>query len=329
VSLSRPRPTELRTARLVLRPSTIPLLRAELAGNRALAEALGVVVPESWPPGEHNLNAVRYFLEHPELIADGWSDYYAIARETPGTPATLVCSIGYQGLPSAAGRVEVGYSVVPQWRGRGIATEAVSALVARAQAHGMSSVIGHARPDNAASIRVLTKSGFRPAPSTREGQLGFARALYHVRPSRPSELAEVNARYERIDFLPSAPDDIQLVAEHGGAIVGLGRLVRISPTLLELGGIWVAEHLRGDGVARAIVQALITASRDVDANRAGPASPPPDLACIPFARLALFYGSCGFATWDPDAAPEAIRKKLAFCERTYAEPVTLMLRSGR
>lgn len=325
MSPSRARPTELRTARLVLRPSTIPLLRAELAGNRALAEALGVAVPDSWPPGEHNLHAVRYFLEHPALIADGWSDYYAIAKATPGTPATLVCSIGYQGLPSAAGRVEVGYSVVPEWRGRGIATEAVSALVARAQEHGMSSVIGHARPDNAASIRVLTKSRFRPATSTRDGQLGFERPLYQIRRSRPSELAEINARYERIDFQPSTPADLQLVAEHGGAIAGLGRLVRLTPTLLELGGIWVAEHLRGDGVARAIVNALIAASRDASPS---PTSPP-DLACIPFARLAMFYGSCGFATWDPEQAPETIRKKLEFCERTYAEPVMLMLRRGK
>jgi RimJ/RimL family protein N-acetyltransferase len=326
VTSPRPRPTELRTARLVLRPSTLPLLRAELAGNDALATALGVVVPASWPPGEHNLHAVRYFLEHPELIADGWSDYYAIATATATTPATLVCSIGYQGLPSAAGRVEVGYSVVPEWRGRGIATEAVSALVARAQQYGLASVIGHARPDNAASIRVLTKSRFRPAPSTREGQLGFERPLYSVRRSRPSELAEINARYERIDFQPSKPDDVQLVAEHGGAISGLGRLVRITEGLLELGGIWVAEHLRGDGVARAIVLALIAASQEP--AQAAPGGRAPDLACIPFARLAMFYGSCGFATWDPDLAPPAIRKKLEFCERTYAEPVMLMHRPG-
>lgn len=319
MSPSRPRPTELHTARLVLRPSTLPLLRAELAGNRALAAALGVVVPDGWPPGEHNLHAVRYFLGHPELIADGWSDYYAIATATPTTPATLVCSIGYQGLPSAAGRVEVGYSVVESWRGRGIATEAVSALVARAQEHGMASVIGHARPDNAASIRVLTKSRFRPGLSTREGQLGFERLLFHIRPCRPSELAEVNARYERIDFQPSHPDYVQLVVDCGGAISGLGglgRLVPIAPELLELGGIWVAEHLRGDGVARALVNALIEAAGKKD------------LACIPFSRLALFYGSCGFATWDPAEAPELIRKKLAYCERTYAEPVSLMLRRG-
>ncbi len=110
--IARPRPQDLHTPRLILRPTTTALLRAELAGNRALATALAAVVPDGWPPGEHNLHAVRYFLENPGLLLEGWSDYYAITQAVPGTPATLVASIGFQGPPNRAGRVEVGYSVV-------------------------------------------------------------------------------------------------------------------------------------------------------------------------------------------------------------------------
>lgn len=289
------------------------LLRAELAGNKALAAALGVVVPEGWPPGQHTMEAVKYFIEHPELIEEGWSDYYAIAAATPATPATLVCSIGYQGLP-AGGRVEVGYSVVESWRRRGIATEAVSALVERARRYGMRSVIAHALPHNAASIAVLTKSRFRPATSTRPGELGFERLLYSVRRARPEELREINSIYSAIDFAASDRDALQLVADSGGSLVGLGRLVPVAPGLLELGGIWVADHFRGDGTARALVSALLEAA------------PGQALACLPFSKLELFYASFGFAAWAPKLAPQAIQNKLAFCERTYAEPVSLMLR---
>lgn len=312
------RAAELRTPRLILRPATVPLLRAELAGNRALAAALGAVVPDGWPPGQHTLDAVRFFLSNPHLLEEGWADYYVLAAATAHSPATLVCSIGYQGQP-AGGRVEVGYSVVESWRRRGIATEAVGALVDRAREHGMRAVLAHALPHNAASIAVLTKSKFRPATSTREGELGFERLLFQVRRAQPDERAEVSRLYAAIDFQPTPDDATQLVADSGGSLVGLGRLVPIpgAPDLLELGGIWVAEHLRGDGTARAIVGALVAAAADQP------------LACIPFAKLELFYASFGFAPWDPARAPLALRDKLAFCEATYDEPVSLMLRRPR
>jgi GNAT superfamily N-acetyltransferase len=248
-----------------------------------------------------------------------------IATATPTTPATLVCSIGYQGQP-AGERVEVGYSVVEAWRRRGIATEAVSALVERARQYGMRAVIAHALPHNAASIAVLTRSRFRPATSTRPGELGFERLLYAVRRARPEELGEVNSIYSAIDFKPSHPGDLQLVADSGGSLVGLGRLVPVTSAasaasaasaLVELGGIWVADHFRGDGTARALVSALLDAA------------PPQPLACLPFSRLELFYASFGFAPWDPKDAPPALQDKLAFCERTYAEPVSLMRRPAK
>jgi [ribosomal protein S5]-alanine N-acetyltransferase len=310
------RPPELTTRRLILRPATVPLLQAELAGTAALARALGAVVGEGWPPGQHTFDAVRYFLEHPEQLAEGWADYYVIHKAQGQTPATLVASIGYQSDPNPAGRVEVGYSVVVSWRGRGIATEAVSAMVEKAQAHGLRAVIAHALPHNHASIAVLTKNRFRPAPSTREGELGFERRLYAVRRARPDELSAVNERYARIDFQPSSAADVQLVIDAGGDLAGLGRLVPIAPGLLELGGIWVDESLRGDGAARAIVSALVAAS----AGRA--------MACIPFSKLEAFYGSFGFVRWDRAKAPAKVRDKLEFCERTYDQPVCLMHRPG-
>ncbi len=49
----------IRTQRLDLIPGTVTQLRAELAGHAALAAALGVEVPEAWPPEFYYL-VVRY-----------------------------------------------------------------------------------------------------------------------------------------------------------------------------------------------------------------------------------------------------------------------------
>ncbi len=310
------RPPELTTRRLVLRPAAVPLLQAELAGSRALATALDADVPDGWPPGQHTLDAVRFFIEHPEQLTEGWADYYVLHKGQGQTPATLVASIGYQSPPTLAGRIEVGYSVVESWRGRGIASEAVSAMVEHAQARGLRAVIAHALPGNLASIAVLTKNRFRPATSTRAGELGFERLLYSVRRARPDELDAVNELYARIDFQPSDAGDLQLVIDSGGEIAGLGRLVPISPGLLELGGIWVDESLRGDGAARAIVSALVAAA----ANR--------PMVCIPFAKLEAFYASFGFVPKERAGAPAKVREKLELCDRTYDEPVRLMIRLG-
>ncbi|HEY8297315.1 MAG TPA: GNAT family N-acetyltransferase [Candidatus Baltobacteraceae bacterium] len=56
---------------------------------------------------------------------------------------------------------EIGYSIVRESRGRGIATEAVRALVAEAfELAALARVKAYCVPENAASRRVLERSGF-------------------------------------------------------------------------------------------------------------------------------------------------------------------------
>ncbi len=56
--------------------------------------------------------------------------------------------------------VEVGYAVVADMWGRGMATEMASALVDHASAHGLADLVAYTEPANAASRRVMEKSGF-------------------------------------------------------------------------------------------------------------------------------------------------------------------------
>lgn len=67
---------------------------------------------------------------------------------------------GFHGPPHAVGRAEIGYSVLPPYRGRGLATEAAGALVEWAFAQGQRTVFASVSPDNAPSLAVVRKLGF-------------------------------------------------------------------------------------------------------------------------------------------------------------------------
>jgi ribosomal-protein-alanine N-acetyltransferase len=162
----------MRTARLELRAATLEHLEAELEGPERLKNLIGAEVLPSWPPGEYDRFAVAYFrdrlAEAGEAVAV-WYVWYAIKTATTGSPATLVACGGYFGPPSPDGTVEVGYSVVPEWRRHGFATELVQALTRRAfDTPYVRRILAETDVDNIASIGVLARCGFRRMGSGRE-----------------------------------------------------------------------------------------------------------------------------------------------------------------
>ena len=93
----------------------------------------------------------------------------------------VVGSIGFFGPPTPAGdgvpETEVGYGLVEDARGRGVATEAVTGLLAHTDRLGVR-VRASVEPDNTASVRVLAKCGFTQLRgSDDEGNLVMARPL--------------------------------------------------------------------------------------------------------------------------------------------------------
>lgn len=153
----------LETPRLILRPATAAMLRAELEDRARLAELLGVRVPENWPP-ETLVDALPCFLqrveEAPELA--GWLMWYLILKDDNGQGPALVGSTGFMGPVGAGRSVETGYSVLPQYQNRGYATEGVGRLVGWAFSHPeVASVVAQAMIEPNPSVRVLTKLGFR------------------------------------------------------------------------------------------------------------------------------------------------------------------------
>jgi RimJ/RimL family protein N-acetyltransferase len=170
----------VRTPRLELIAATLELLEAELAGPEALGAMLGVPVPDSWPPGEYDCDALDFFLSRiftygPSVV--GWYNWYAIVIGSDGRRESLIAGAGYMG-PPVEELVEIGYSVVPEARGRGFATEIVEGLVTHALAvDGVQRVIAHTLVSNATSQGVLKRAGFLAAgPGTEPGVLRFERS---------------------------------------------------------------------------------------------------------------------------------------------------------
>lgn len=156
--------TELRTTHLRLVPARAEHLRAELAGGETFSELLRAQVPPSWPPGQYDEDAQRYFLgclESAGQTGTGWYGWYAVRPADGLAPCTLVACGGYFGPPTGEGVVEIGYSVCPEWQRRGYATEIASALAAHAcRSPGVTTVIAHTDIDNPGSVAVLERAGF-------------------------------------------------------------------------------------------------------------------------------------------------------------------------
>lgn len=74
----------------------------------------------------------------------------------------IVGSVGFHAPPGPDGRAEVGYHVEPEYRRRGVASEAITALFDwAAREHGVTHFRASIAPDNVASLAVAAHFGFR------------------------------------------------------------------------------------------------------------------------------------------------------------------------
>ena len=108
-------------------------------------------------------------LAHPEQ----W-DWYAMWMivKTDGTHIGDLCFKGIE----AGHNPEIGYGILEEYRGKGFATEAVKLALEWAFRHPeVKAVEAEANPDNAASLRVLMKCGFKP-----NGEIGEEGPRYIV-----------------------------------------------------------------------------------------------------------------------------------------------------
>ena len=76
----------------------------------------------------------------------------------------VVGDIGFHGPPGPENTVEIGYSVVPAWRRRGVASRACNLILQQAWHDGAEIVVAETDHDNVASQAVLLGNGFQRRP---------------------------------------------------------------------------------------------------------------------------------------------------------------------
>lgn len=153
-------PEDLQTERLTLVALTPKLARVALENREDLGRRLNVRVPPVWPGAA--------FAGMLPSLANGFEEN---SGDHPPLPTRLVVhrrdrvlvgETGFHGPPDRNGTVEIGYSVVPDYRGAGIALEATRELLRDAILRaGVRRVVAECEPDNAASVRVLEALGMR------------------------------------------------------------------------------------------------------------------------------------------------------------------------
>src|SRR6201984_3701381 len=140
----------LQTARLRLEPLTAETARAIVAGDLSGLAAAGLTAADGWP---HEDTA--------DGLARGGKGGYP-----PGWLITVggavIGDIGTHGPVDEAGCVEIGYGLAAPSRGQGYGSEAgLAGTEWRRSQREVLQVQAHTLTSNAASRRVLEKSGFR------------------------------------------------------------------------------------------------------------------------------------------------------------------------
>jgi RimJ/RimL family protein N-acetyltransferase len=135
--------------------------------------ALEATVPDNWPPELYDRPAMEYSLNQLEdPSVQGWSFWYLVLTEDN----QLAGLCGFKGRPDTAGSVESGYSLLSQYRGMGLATEAAMRLIGWAFSHGeVKEVSAETLPHLRSSIRVLEKNGMEfMGPGSEHGVIRYA-----------------------------------------------------------------------------------------------------------------------------------------------------------
>lgn len=152
--------TSILTPRLDLRLGDERMFRIPPAEREPLARVLDVIVPEDWPVEHYDDDVLQWSLRKlAEDVANRpWAMRYIILRES----GTLIGTAGTIGPPAGEDRtVIVGYSILPEFRRRGFASEATQAVIDWSVEQGARRIVADTYPHLVASIGVLEKLGFR------------------------------------------------------------------------------------------------------------------------------------------------------------------------
>ncbi len=154
----------VRTDRLELVSLTPEVMEALVAGGKTDAgAAIGAAIPDDWPD-DHDAGFLRLRLG--QMRADSALQEWAVRAMVLADERALAGHIGFHGPPgiNALRRedaVEIGYTVFPDHRRRGLAVEAARGVIGWASGErGIRTFVASISPDNEPSLGVVRKLGF-------------------------------------------------------------------------------------------------------------------------------------------------------------------------
>ena len=145
----------IETKNLRLVPCELAHFDAILNDPKLLQRMLGVTLAECWLEFPESMQfGYEYLKVSPEAL--GWWTYLFIhARDK-----VLIGNGGFVGPPDESGKVEIGYSIAPAYRNRGLATEAAQGFVAYAFSKPQVKMVdAHTLSEVSPSTKVLEKIG--------------------------------------------------------------------------------------------------------------------------------------------------------------------------
>lgn len=153
----------IQSDRLDLILMTPTFWEAALSGDQEqAAQLLGVPIPADFWPVSHFIEMrLAQVRRNPALLP--WLGRAMVLRSS----STMVGTISFHMAPEpesvrplGPGGVEIGYTVFPQFRRQGYATEALQALMNWAQQQGVTRFILSISPHNQPSLRIAAHFGF-------------------------------------------------------------------------------------------------------------------------------------------------------------------------
>jgi RimJ/RimL family protein N-acetyltransferase len=164
------RPGNLHPDRSTLRPEP-GNLRPEPENLRAEPENLRPEPVEGQQPSWHREYPLPDSIDAIAMVFAAHRAMLGAVTESPGwwihqivVDGVVVGDIGFHGPPSPELAVEIGYTVVPAWRGRRVASRACALILQQAWRDGANSVVAETDADNVASQAVLLRNGFQRRP---------------------------------------------------------------------------------------------------------------------------------------------------------------------
>jgi RimJ/RimL family protein N-acetyltransferase len=157
---------DLQTKRLRMVSWNRELVQAAIDDGLKIGQMLGVQVPEGFPsqPVRHHVLPLMLKALEQDPSVGQWSGMIIHVSDR-----ILIGSMGFKSAPDESGSIEIGYDIIPEYQGRGYATEMAQALIQWAfEQPYVKRITAECLATNKASIRVLEKVGMKRLISTSE-----------------------------------------------------------------------------------------------------------------------------------------------------------------